>query len=179
MRSTTTSGAAGGHPGRATARTVSARVAAVRIVIATVVLVTTLVVVLALWDSQRAGADVAESRDELRTQAGAIVSEVFSVDAERWQQDRARARALVAEDFTDSYGAQLDRPPPEGTSSVTWRPEIVSIVGADAQEGEALLRVAVTVRPADRPATTVRRSVLARFVRSGDAWRLSAADVIG
>ncbi|MFE0749611.1 hypothetical protein [Gordonia sp. NPDC058843] len=164
---------------RVTPRPVTSRAAAVRIAVAVIALVTTLVVVLALWNSQRAGAEVAASRDQLRTQAGAIVSDVFSVDSGRWQQDRARARALVADDFTDSYGAQLDRPPPEGTSAVTWRPEIVSIVAADTAEGEALLRVAVTVRPAAQPATTVRRSVLARFVRSGDAWLLAAADVIG
>ncbi|MEY1674185.1 MULTISPECIES: hypothetical protein [Gordonia] len=178
MSSLTKSGAAGSGRGQTT-QPVTARAAAVRIAIASVVLVTALVVVLALWESQRAGAEVAHSRDQLRTQAGAIVSDVFSVDAGRWQQDRARARALVADDFTDSYGAQLDRPPPEGTSSVTWRPEIVSVVAADGEEGEALVRVSVTVRPDAGPATTVRRSVLARFVRMDDAWLLAAADVIG
>lgn len=179
MSSLTQSGAVGPGRGQTSTRPVTARAAAARIAIAAVVLVTTIVVVHALWGSQRAGADVAQSRDQLRTSAGTIVSDVFSVDAGRWQLDRARARTLVADDFTDSYGAQLDRPPPEGTSSVTWRPEIVSVVAADADAGEALLRVSVTVRPTAGPASTVRRSVLARFVRSDDAWLLAAADVIG
>lgn len=166
-------------PGRGTTRPIGVRGAAIRLAIAAVVLVATLVVVLALWNSHRTGSDVAESRDQLRAQAGTIVADVFSVDADRWQQDRTLARERVADEFTDSYGAQLDRPPPEGTSSVTWRPEVVSIVAVDAAEGEALLRVAVTVRPATGPATTVQRTVLARYARSDDTWLLAAADVIG
>ncbi|MBR7191120.1 MULTISPECIES: hypothetical protein [Gordonia] len=166
-------------PGRGTTRPIGVRGAAIRLAIAAVVLVATLVVVLALWNSHRTGSDVAESRDQLRAQAGTIVADVFSVDADRWQQDRTRARERVADEFTDSYGAQLDRPPPEGTSSVTWRPEVVSIVAVDAAEGEALLRVVVTVRPAAGPATTVQRTVLARYARSDDTWLLAAADVIG
>ncbi|WP_353887808.1 hypothetical protein [uncultured Gordonia sp.] len=62
---------------------------------------------------------------------------------------------------------------------MTWRPEVVSIVAVDAAEGEALLRVAVTVRAATGPATTVQRTVLARYARSDDTWLLAAADVIG
>jgi hypothetical protein len=106
------------------------------------------------------------------------------VDSSRWQQDRTRARALVARDFLDSYGAQLTRPPEQGTASVVWRPEVVSVVDADATEGQALLRVVVTVR-SDAPArtgaatTTARRSVLARFIRADDEWLLAAADVVG
>ena len=179
MTPQTNTGGVGPNPGRAKKRPIGVRGAAVRLAVAAVVLVTTLAVVLVSWDSRRAGTDIAESRDQLRTQAGTIVADVFSVDAGRWQQDRARARALVADDFVDSYGAQLDRPPTDGTSSVTWRPEVVGIVAVDAAEGEALLRVAVTVRPAAGPATTVRRTVLARFARSDDTWLLAAADVIG
>lgn len=101
------------------------------------------------------------------------------MESARWQQDRARARRLVADEFVDTFGAQLDRPPAADTVAVTWRPEVVGIVDADADEGEVLLRVAVSVRPATEPSTTVYRSVRARFVRADDTWLLAAADVIG
>ena len=101
-------------PGRGTTRPIGVRGAAIRLAIAAVVLVATLVVVLALWNSHRTGSDVAESRDQLRAQAGTIVADVFSVDADRWQQDRTRARERVADEFTDSYGAPARSAPARG-----------------------------------------------------------------
>ncbi|SDU83436.1 hypothetical protein [Gordonia westfalica] len=163
---------------------ISSRAGAVRVLVAALVLGVALFAVGFAWRSYSAGEDLQHSREQLRDRAGTIVADVFSVDSARWQQDRSRARELVARDFLDSYGAQLTRPPEPGTVSVVWRPEIVSVVDADATEGKALMRVAVTVRagaPAESEpsATTVRRSVLARFVRADDTWLLAAADVIG
>ncbi|AZZ81166.1 hypothetical protein QEN35_06535 [Gordonia alkanivorans] len=163
---------------------ISVRAGALRMLVAALVLAAALVAVGFAWRAHAAGDALQQSREQLRERAGTIVADVFSVDSTRWQQDRSRARALVARDFLDSYGAQLSRPPEQGTAAVVWRPEVVSVVDADDTEGQALLRVAVTVR-SDAPArseaaaTTVRRSVLARFVRADDAWLLAAADVIG
>ncbi|MEO9327792.1 hypothetical protein [Gordonia aurantiaca] len=164
-----------------TEKPISTRAAALRIAVAAVVFAAVLVAVGFAWRAERSGADDADARAQLRDVAGTIVADVFSVDAGRWQQDRARARGLVAGEFLDNYGSQLARPPADGAVSIVWRPETVGIVVADADEGQALLRVAVTVRAAEAtgdPATT-RRSVLARFVRVDDAWRLAAAEVIG
>ncbi|WP_439029814.1 hypothetical protein [Gordonia terrae] len=175
----TASRRAGTPPRRPAGRPLSVRAGVVRVAAAAVVVLALVVVVLGLWREREAGADAADARAELRNSAGGIVAEVFSVDTARWQQDRARARQLIAEEFAETFGAQLDRPPAAGTVAVTWRPEVVSIVEADADEGEALLRVAVTVRPAAEPPTTAYRSVRARFVRADDTWLLAAADVIG
>ncbi|MBM7276982.1 hypothetical protein JTZ10_04350 [Gordonia rubripertincta] len=163
---------------------ISLRAGALRLLVAALVLAVALVAVAVAWRAHAAGDALQQSREQLRERAGTIVADVFSVDSARWQQDRSRARALVARDFIDSYGAQLTRPPEQGTAAVVWRPETVSVVDADATEGQALLRVAVTVRPdapsrPDAAATTLRRSVLARFIRADDEWLLAAADVIG
>ncbi|GAB99867.1 hypothetical protein GONAM_11_00470 [Gordonia namibiensis NBRC 108229] len=163
---------------------ISVRVGALRLLVASLVLAAALVAVGFAWRVHAAGDALEQSREQLRERAGTIVADVFSVDSSRWQQDRTRARALVARDFLDSYGAQLTRPPEQGTASVVWRPEVVSVVDADSTEGQALLRVTVTVR-SDAPArtgaatTTARRSVLARFIRADDEWLLAAADVVG
>ncbi|MCZ4580524.1 hypothetical protein M0655_09655 [Gordonia amicalis] len=163
---------------------ISARAGALRILVAALVLAAALVAAGSAWRAHAAGDELQDSREQLRSRARTIVADVFSVDSSRWQQDRARARELVARQFLDSYGAQLTRPPEPGTISVVWRPEIVSVVDADAVEGQALMRVAVTVRSdvragSEPDAATVRRSVLARFVRADDSWLLAAADVIG
>ncbi|WP_317451346.1 hypothetical protein [Gordonia jinghuaiqii] len=161
------------------ARPMTRRVAGGRLSIATVALVVALVAVAVLWRDSSAGESLQRNRDELRERAGTIVAEVFSVDSAHWRADRARARDLVAGEFVQTYGTQLDRPPEPGTLAVAWRPEIVSIVETDAAEGRALLRVAVTVRGESAPEVTVSRSILARFIRSDDTWLLAAADVIG
>ncbi|MDL9937887.1 hypothetical protein QSJ18_14125 [Gordonia sp. ABSL1-1] len=122
----------------------------------------------------------ADNRAELRQHAGRIVSEVFSVHRDRWQADRAHARSLVAPAFLDNYGAQLDRPPADGTVAVEWRPESVGLIAVGTDDGDVLMRVAVTTRT-DRSSdpTTIRRSVRTHFVRADDTWLLDRAEVIG
>ncbi|WP_168699223.1 hypothetical protein [Gordonia paraffinivorans] len=159
---------------------ISVAAAAVRIAVAIVILAGALTAAGFAWRADRSAAQVEQSRASLHDAAGTVVAEVFSVDAARWRQDRARAREHVTGEFLENYGGQLERPPADGAVSIVWRPEAVAVVDAGAEEGQALIRAAVTVRSAAaaEPATT-RRSVLARFVKVGDSWRLAAADVIG
>ena len=123
---------------------------------------------------------IAANRDELRSRAGRILADVFSVDARHWSADRARARGLVGPEFAESYGAQLHRAPAAGTVAIVWRPEAVGLVDVALHSGEVLIRVAVTTSGTARPEpTTIRQSVLTRFVKTGDRWLLDRAEVIG
>ena len=123
---------------------------------------------------------IAANRDELRSRAGRILADVFSVDARHWSADRARARGLVGPEFAESYGAQLYRAPAAGTVAIVWRPEAVGLVDVALHSGEVLIRVAVTTSGTARPEpTTIRQSVLTRFVKTGDRWLLDRAEVIG
>ncbi|MET9201232.1 hypothetical protein [Gordonia sp. NPDC003585] len=154
--------------------------AALLTVIAVAVLVALGVVVGVLARTHHADDTVEANRDELRAQAGRIVADVFSVDTRTWQSDRDRARGLVGPEFTESYGAQLNRAPTEPVVSVVWRPETVGLVRVGEGDGEVLIRVEVTTRTqaAPDPAPT-RQTVLTHFVKHADHWLLDRADIVG
>ena len=87
---------------------------------------------------------------------------------------------MVGPEFAESYGAQLHRAPAAGTVAIVWRPEAVGLVDVALHSGEVLIRVAVTTSGTARPEpTTIRQSVLTRFVKTGDRWLLDRAEVIG
>lgn len=121
---------------------------------------------------------IADNRITLRDQAGEILGAVFSVDADHWQADRARARGLVGTDFERTYGAQLHRPPPSGTTAVSWRGETTALVDVADHSGTALVRAMVTTRADDASESVDRHTLRAEFDLVDGRWLLVSADVI-
>lgn len=123
-------------------------------------------------------ARIADNRTSLRQHAPSIITDVFSVDAARWQVDRARARSLVAADFAGSFAAQLRRAPSPGTATVRWRPETVALIDVGTDDGNVLVRASVTTRTDTGVQNTEYRTLRAGFERHDGTWLLRSAEVL-
>lgn len=166
-------------------RIISVRATAAITVVATVVIVASVIGVVCQWRTATTDAAVERTRDELRREAGAIVAQVFSVDAARWRADRERARGLVGGELAARYATELNRPPADGARAVVWTPEAVGIVDAAPDHGDTLIRARVAVTPVspapDSPPSaddTEHRTVSARFARVDDRWVLTRVEVL-
>ncbi|MFM9377504.1 hypothetical protein [Gordonia sp. VNK21] len=117
-----------------------------------------------------------DTGDELRAQAGIVISEVFSADAGSWQADRARARTLVGGPLQTSMAEALGAPVPAGVSAVRWQPLAVGVVDEQADSGTAVIVVRVLVIPESGQSTESIKSVNADFARSDGRWVLTGMD---
>lgn len=121
---------------------------------------------------------VEANRAELRTQAGAIVQAVFSVDVARWQADRRHARQLVTGDFADVHAPQLQQPPPDGIASVTWHVDDVALIDVGVGDATALIRTRIATTPKAGSVTEEDRTLRTGYVENGGRWRLAEAEVL-
>lgn len=127
--------------------------------------------------SDRAEAsDESEARTSLHEAAGPIVTDVFSVDSRSWETDREKARAVVAPPLSRSSGRALTQPPPTNVGSVSWVPEHVAVVWADADAGEVLMVVDVSVTSRSGHVQKETKSVQTSFVRHDGKWLLSGLE---
>lgn len=120
----------------------------------------------------------ARARAELRSSAGTVVAQVFSVNQSTWQTDRARARELVGGEFAIRHATELTRAPDNGIRSIAWTPDAVGVIDAAGDHGDVLVRATVRTTPAAGAPDVERRSVTARFDRAGDHWVLSELEVV-
>lgn len=148
----------------------------VRLLIAAVVFVAALVFCLGSLDGRTADAAIIDARASLESKAGAVLADVFSVDARSWSNDRETARSLVAPPLSTASGRALAGPPPGGATSVNWVPQNVAVTWADDRAGEALIVVNVTVTSRSGHAESRVKSVQAFYTRSGDQWLLSGLE---
>jgi len=154
----------------------SARGAAGRLLLAGLLTVLGIVavVLVSLWHAP--AADRTATGDELRRQAGPLIAEIFSADADTWDADRDRARELVGGPLRTSLSAGLSAGVPEGVRAVQWQPLAVGVVDQDRDRGTALVVVRVVVIPTQGLPTESVKSVNADFQRSGDRWLLVGMD---
>lgn len=117
-----------------------------------------------------------DTTDELAEQAGQIVAEVFTAQAQTWRSDRARAREQVTPQLAASAASGLSDAPPAGVRSVRWEPLSVGVVDAHRDWGTALVVANVVVTTSDGRQRTETKSVSVDLVRSGDRWLLSGLD---
>ncbi|EGD53588.1 hypothetical protein [Gordonia neofelifaecis] len=148
----------------------------VRLVLAFAVFVAALVFCIRGLDDRTEQSDAAQARATLQEKAGSIVADVFSVDSRTWSSDRKTARSLVAPPLSIASGRALNGPPPDGTTAVSWVPQNVAVSWADADAGEALVIVQVTVTARSGHVESKVKSVQSSYVRSGDRWLLSGLE---
>ena len=163
---------------RMASRIVSRREAVAALVLVAVLL---LALVAAVWVSARdhvTDSRIAANRISLREQAGGIVDDVFSVDAAHWQDDRARARRLVAAGFAGTFGAQLQRGPAEGTASVRWQSGTVALASVGRDSGTTLIPVVVHTRAAAGAESAENHTVRADLELRDDQWLLTGLEVL-
>ncbi|GAA1479830.1 hypothetical protein GCM10009624_02700 [Gordonia sinesedis] len=163
---------------RLAAPVVDVRVAVVTALVAVIVIgaLTAAVVVQARGVAD--DATVADRRSALRTDAGTIVAQVFTVRTASWRADRARARTQVTADFAARFAAELDRAPAAGTSSVGWRTRTVALGDVTADTGTAVLAVSVVTESDGVAPRTDDRTVSAHFRYVDDRWLLDGLDVL-
>ncbi|ALG86964.1 hypothetical protein ACH46_16030 [Gordonia phthalatica] len=148
----------------------------VRLVLALVVFAVAVTFCVTSLDARDTDSRTLDARAALQDKAGAIVSDVFSVDARSWTSDRETARTLVAPPLSVASSKALSGPPPAGATSVNWVPQNVAVTWADDSGGEALIIVRVTVTSRSGLSESRVKSVQASFTRSGDQWLLSGLE---
>ena len=148
----------------------------VRLLLALAVLVVAAVFCVTSLTARDANSSELDARASLQDRAGAVVADVFSVDARSWSSDREAARALVAPPLSVASGKALSGPPPAGATSVNWVPQNVAVSWADDSGGEALIVVRVTVTSRSGLSESRVKSVQASFTRAGDRWLLSGLE---
>lgn len=149
---------------------------ALRLLVAAAVFIAALVFCITSLDTRTADAQIVDARASLEKNAGAVLADVFSVDARSWSNDRETARSLVAPPLSAASGRALAGPPPGGATSVNWVPQNVAVTWADDRAGEALIVVNVTVTSRSGHAESRVKSVQAFYTRSGDQWLLSGLE---
>ncbi|NDK91819.1 hypothetical protein GYA93_19915 [Gordonia desulfuricans] len=150
------------------------------LVLSAAVVVLVVLVVAVVWGVRAADRHhtVDDNRMSLRAHAGQIVATVFTVDRAHWEADRARAREVIGGDFASTFATALRSPPADGTAAVTWSPGTVALIDVDTESGAALIRSNVVTRTDDGHEETTARTVRAGFVRHGEGWLLTSAEVI-
>ncbi|MFW0783959.1 hypothetical protein AAFP35_05510 [Gordonia sp. CPCC 206044] len=177
---TTTSEKSGPQQSPVRPRVVSVRTASILVAVAGIVVIALLATLICLWRTADGDAATERARSELRREAGGIVAQVFSVDVQTWQTDRAKARTLVGGEFADRYATELTRPPSAGAAAITWTSDEVGIIDAGPDHGDVLIRATVRTRGDTGAGSFVeeKRSVTAGFDRVGQRWVLTGLAVL-